>query len=318
VADVAVVVLSYNTREVTTRCLRELLAAKGPIAVEVVVVDNASGDGSADAIAIEFPGVRLIRNARNRGFAAAVNQAVSVTRAPALLLLNSDCFLGEPSAAGELLSRAFDGLFSRPKVAALGVAVVTDTGQKYVSARPFPTLSTYLTDKLHTGGPYPVPPPDGVWREAAEVDWINGAFWLINRKGWEAVGPLDERYFFGWEDIDWAFQARLAGWRILHDPRLRVTHIGGESARRRKDDVIVGHNLMLNTYLTGREKFWRKNYGWLSTQAMRAASIAMSAPKWLRAALMGNANQRAAESIRIAHALGYRDPKAPGEKDNAG
>ena len=105
-AELAVVVLSYNTREVTSRCLRELFATSSQIALQVVVVDNASRDGSADAIAAEFPAARLIRNARNRGFAAAVNQAVSVTRAPAILLLNSDCFLGPPAEAAQLLRRA--------------------------------------------------------------------------------------------------------------------------------------------------------------------------------------------------------------------
>lgn len=317
-AELAVVVLSYNTREVTTRCLRELFATSAEIDLQVVVVDNASHDGSADAIAAEFPRARLLRNARNRGFAAAVNQAVSVTRAPAILLLNSDCFLGPPAAAATLLRTALDGLFSSPHVAALGVAVVTETGARYVSARPFPTLRTYVTDKLHTGSPYPAAPAGGVWRGPVGVDWINGAFWLIARRAWEEIGPLDERFFFGWEDIDWCFAARTRGWRVLHDPRLVVTHIGGESARRRKDDVIVGHNLLLHTYLTGREKFWRKNYGWLSTLAMRAASIAMSVPKWTLARARGDASKAAVESIRIAHALGKRDPSAPGERANAG
>lgn len=309
--ELAVVVLSYNTSEITRRCLRDLFDAETSVALQVVVVDNASADGSAEAIAAEFPHVRLLRNARNRGFAAAVNQAVAVTRAPAILLLNSDCFLGRGEAAGRLLRSALAGLFSAPDVAALGVRVVTDKGERYVSARRFPTLATYVADRFHWTRPYPPPPPGGDWTAPATVDWINGAFWMIRRRAWEDVGPLDERFFFGWEDIDWNLQAARRGWRVLHDPRLVVTHIGGESARRRTDDVIVGHNMMLNTYLTGREKYWRKNYGWLATQRMRAASIAMSVPAWIAAAVRGDSRKRAVEAIRIKHALGWRDANAP-------
>ncbi len=311
--ELSVVVLSYDTRDVTLRCLRELDAAAAQVDLQTIVVDNASSDGSADAIAAAFPRARLIRNARNRGFAAAVNQAIAVSRAPAILLLNSDCFLGEPRT----LTNALDGLRADPVAAALGVRVRREDGSRYDSTRPFPTVRGYIADALLGPRDYPPQPPDGVWRGPVEVDWNNGAFFLLSRAAWEAIGPLDERFFFGWEDLDWCWRARRLGWRILHDPRLTVTHLGGESARRRGDDVVVGPNqMMLWTSLTGREKFWRKNYGALATAALRVAMIAMSSARWLRFRAVGRRDAAAVEAIRVLHALGKRNPRAPGESQS--
>lgn len=306
--DLAVVVLSYQTKDITLRCLRELGRARERVPMQVIVVDNASKDGSPEAIAAEMPWVRLIRNARNRGFAAAVNQAVSVSRSRAILLLNSDCFLGDPAT----LEGALASLFADPRIAVLGVDVRHEDGRKYDCTRPFPTVRRYIATALAGEREYPPPPDDGVPRPV-DVDWMNGAFFLIRREAWEAIGPLDERFFFGWEDLDFCLRAHRAGWRVVQDPRLRVTHLGGASAKKRSGDVVVGrNNMLLWTTLAGREKFWRKNYGWLATQVLRVAMVAMSSARWLAHRARGRAADATVEAIRVKHALGARNPRAPG------
>jgi GT2 family glycosyltransferase len=203
--------------------------------VEVVVVDNASRDGSADAIAAHCPTVTLVRSATNLGFAAGVNLAARHARGAALLILNPDARL-LPGALEHLLW-ALEGM---PRAALVAPALRYADGQPQASAFAFPGLAqvaldlfpiprlmdTRLNGRIHATRP-------------VQIDHPLGACMLVRRAAWDAVGPLDEGYFMYVEEIDWCRRARAAGWQIWHLPDAVAVHHGGASTRQQADAMYV-------------------------------------------------------------------------------
>ena len=230
---VSALIVSFNTREV-------LLEAVGSVAdeasVETIVFDNASRDGSADAIAQRFPAVQLIRSDTNLGFAAGVNRAAARARGDALLVLNSDARL-LPGALDQLTSL----LGSKPSAALVSPALRYPDGRHQAAAFRFPGLAQVALDL------FPVPrltdtPLNGRVhsREATPIDHPLGACMLIRRAAWQDVGPLDEGYFMYLEEIDWCRRARARGWQIWHQPAAVAVHHGGSSTRQHAE-AMFGH-----------------------------------------------------------------------------
>jgi GT2 family glycosyltransferase len=226
---VSVIVVSYNTRALTLECLRTLNAELDGLAAEVILVDNGSGDGTAAAVAGEFPQVRVIANPQNVGFAAANNQAMRQARGGCFLLLNSDAF-PEAGAVRTLL----EYLGQHPAVGVVGPRLVNSDGSVQVSCFPFPTplrawLELLWVPKLL--------PPGGRWgdyrrwRHDAErtVPWVIGACMLVRREVYERLGGFDERFFMYAEETDWQVRIRDAGWEIAFIPTAQVRHLGGAS-----------------------------------------------------------------------------------------
>jgi N-acetylglucosaminyl-diphospho-decaprenol L-rhamnosyltransferase len=215
-------IVSFNTCELT-------LAAIGSVVddpdVEVIVVDNNSHDGSADAVAERFPRVRLVRSERNLGFAGGVNRAASEASGEMLLVLNSDARL-DPGALQ--LLRAF--LAATPRAGLVAPALRYPDGRAQQSAFAFPgliqvALDLYPIDRLMDSR------VNGRVRstEPREIDHPLGACMLIRGAAWEDVGPLDEGYFMYLEEIDWCRRARSRGWQIWHYPAAVAVHHGGSS-----------------------------------------------------------------------------------------
>jgi N-acetylglucosaminyl-diphospho-decaprenol L-rhamnosyltransferase len=230
---VSALIVSYNTREV-------LLEAVGSVAdeasVETIVFDNASRDGSPDALAQRFPGVQLIRSDTNMGFAAGVNRAAACARGDALLVLNSDARL-LPGALDQLTSL----LESKPSAALVSPALRYPDGRHQAAAFRFPGLAQVALDL------FPVPrltdtPLNGRVhsREPSPIDHPLGACMLIRRAAWQDVGPLDEGYFMYLEEIDWCRRARARGWQIWQQPAAVAVHHGGSSTRQHAE-AMFGH-----------------------------------------------------------------------------
>jgi len=238
-AEVAVALANWNGMDHVGHCLECLVDQTCPVS-QIVVVDNGSTDGSREEIARRFPGIDLLVNATNRGYAAGYNQAIAACRAPLILVLNTDVFL-----APDWVDQAMAGLERHPGAAAV-------TGQLYERA----------TERLISGGFFlrrqvrirPAP----LSEEDEEVFGATGAAALFRREALESVQVegecFDEAYFAYGEDIDLWWRARLMGWSAWNVPGARGDHVGSGSLEGRlrfvDKPVEFQRHTLKNRYLT--------------------------------------------------------------------
>jgi len=256
---VSAIIVNFNAGPLLRGCVDSLLAC--PLAVEVIVVDNASHDGSLESLP-DSPHIRVIRNATNVGFAAACNIGIHASSAPFLLFLNPDCFF-EPGAVPALL----DGLQSDDRVGMVGGLLVNEDGSEQRGGRravPTPWRSFVRAFGLHRFAHrwpklfydfhlHKQPLPE----EPIEVEAISGACMLVKREVMKEVGLWDEGYVLHCEDLDWCIRFRQIGWKILFVPDARISHALGACSRSRR--VFVEwhkHKGMVRFY----GKFFRHQY----------------------------------------------------------
>ena len=232
--DLTIVIVSFNAREDLAACLASLRAAPPAVPHEIVVVDNASADGSADA-ARAVPGVRVIALERNAGFAAANNAGIRATRSDLVLLLNSDTLV----PAG-----AIDALVARlrrdPSIAVAGPRLVDGEGQPELSFGRMLTPGVELQRKRVQRAIERRSPTTMDWlrNETSRehfVDWVSGACLLVRRRDAEAAGLLDERFFLYTEDVDFCHAIRKLGRKVLFTPVATLTHLRGRSRSARPE-----------------------------------------------------------------------------------
>jgi GT2 family glycosyltransferase len=235
VGSPTIIIVSYNSGAHLEHCL-ESAAAHAPNA-PVIVVDNASADGSGE-VAARFPRATLIRNASNVGFGAAVNQGAKAARDAALLLLNPDCEL----TAGSVDALELE-LAAHPDCAVAAPTVLNSDGSVQGSVRGDPTMMTGLfgrTSLLTRLLPQAPAARRNVQSGALPgdasrtADWVSGACMLVRRDAFDAVAGFDERYFLYWEDADLCRRMRQRGYTIRYVPRARVIHAVGVSSRTAK------------------------------------------------------------------------------------
>jgi N-acetylglucosaminyl-diphospho-decaprenol L-rhamnosyltransferase len=225
--DLSVVVVTYNGRELALATLRSALANTGRIAVEWLVTDNGSGDGTPEAIARELPQVTVVRD-ENRGFAHGNNVALRQARGRYVLLLNPDIEI-ERGTLEELVG----ALDARPEVGAASAIQRGSAGELLPSIRRYPTPLRNLCEALF-GERVPALRTfqerdlglDSYLTER-DADWLCGAFLIARRDAVEDAGLLDERFFLYSEETDWCLRIRRAGWQIRHLPVMEVTHHEG-------------------------------------------------------------------------------------------
>jgi hypothetical protein len=227
--DLSVIIVSFNTREDTIRCIASLSSSRPAIDTEIVVVDNASADGSAAAVRDRFPGVRVLEQASNLGFAAANNVGIRASSGELLLLLNSDT-IASAGAIETLVAR----LRAYPAAAVAGPRLVDADGRVELSFGPMISPLGELRQKVVTGlhrrGFAPaVRHVERATSGERLVDWVSGAALLVYRRDAEAVGLLDERYFLYTEDVDFCAAIRARGRTVLFTPAATITHLRGRS-----------------------------------------------------------------------------------------
>lgn len=280
--DVSVVVVSYNTRALLDACLRSVLASRG-VGLEVFVVDNASPDGSADHVAAAFPGVTLVRNPVNRGFAAANNAAIRRAAGRHVLLLNPDTVVRP-----DTIARLSAFLDERPAIAITGPRVLNPDGTLQSCGYAFPTLAREIAGsrdgrRLSRRGRAEGAAASGADRR---VDWVDGCCLLIRRRVIDRIGPLDERYFLYAEELDWCRTAARAGWAIETCDEAEMTHFGGQSTAQVRAASLA---MLIETRL----RYYRKHDGLgaaLLVAAVYAAGCArrlFTEPEKSRAKLRG-------------------------------
>ncbi|MBI4229395.1 MAG: glycosyltransferase family 2 protein [Planctomycetes bacterium] len=291
--EIGVVVVSYNTRDLLLRCLRSVLEPEGGTAApETVVVDNASRDGSADAVARDFPQARLIRNAGNLGYARAANQGWRALRTERVLFLNPDAVL-RPGTLDALA-----GALSRDGVALAGASLVKPDGSTQHAFDQIPTLATELLGKslLRRASPGRYPSRLQERTEVFEVDSIVGACMMVRREVLESLEGFDEGYFLFLEETDLCKRAREALWRSVVVPGAVCEHVQGASARQ-------DHGASRIEYYRSRYRFFRKHRGDL-TCAILAAGLLLRlafnvASNSLSAPFSRRSSARFATSVRI-------------------
>jgi N-acetylglucosaminyl-diphospho-decaprenol L-rhamnosyltransferase len=276
--ELAVVVVNYNAGDAIVDCLR---AVAGEDPADVVVIDNASTDESADHIARERPDVRLMRNANNVGFAAAANQGIRATSAPYVLLVNPDAVL-RPGAL-MALARALD---EQRRAGAVGALVLNPDGTVQPTKRAFPSLWHAALHGL-VGVVWPGNPgtraytlADAPFDRPRTVDWVAGTAVALRREAFDAVGGFDERFFFFVEDVDLCRRLWDAGWQIWFEPRAVVEHAWGTSWTQRPLKFMWIHQRSLLRYVAKhRRGVWVLAYPFIA--AALTLRFVLLAIRWL-------------------------------------
>lgn len=262
IVDVSVVILNFNTRDLTRRCLANLYASDmGEYRMEVIACDNGSTDGSIEMIKREFPGVILIENGKNLGFAAGNNPGIKRARGRYILLLNSDT-----EVSSDPLWTMLDYMDSNPEVGASTCKLIlADRTMDPACHRGFPSPWAALTYFCGLEKLFPKSRIFGQYHQGYkdlntthEVDMISGAFFLARRKAVSDVGPLDEEYFFYGEDMDWCFRMKEKGWKIMFNPTASTLHLKKKSGRANTDRARrIKTELFFFQY---NKLFYQKNY----------------------------------------------------------
>lgn len=228
-ARLSIVIVSYNSRQDLHACLSSLAAPPASVDHEIVVVDNASTDGTPSYVREHWPGVRVIEAEVNAGFARANNIGIRQTSGELVLLLNPDTLV-PPQAIDTLVA----ALEATPRAAVAGPRLVDATGRAELSFGPMISPLAELRQKMVvTGNDRRLWPFTSIverrTRTARRVDWVSGACLLIRRADLEAVGLLDERFFMYTEDVDLCAAVRARGRDVLFVPQAQVTHLRGRS-----------------------------------------------------------------------------------------
>lgn len=255
-SEVSVLIVSWNTRELLAACLESLQQSNPACVREIIVVDNASADGSPEMVEQCFPEVRLIRAGSNLGFAKGNNLAMQHAVGSLFALVNSDALvhLGCIETLVEYLDQ-------HPEVGLVGPRVIGGDGLLQRTCRHLPGLWNTLCRALALdrafGGRgifsgYEVSPARH--EVLHEVEVLSGCFCLAHRSAVEQVGGFDEQFFFYGEDIDWCRRFRDAGWKIVFIPQATATHFGGGSTSK----APIRYSIEI---LRATLKYWRKHHG---------------------------------------------------------
>lgn len=249
--ELSVIIVNWNTRDLLADCLASIYAGVGDLSVEVIVLDNASTDGSAAVVREQFPQVRLIESCENLGFARGNNIALRQATGEYLLLLNPDTVVVD-----DALTRLVAALAADPSLGAISPQLIYPDASPQASSGDFPCLrnelpllrrpsvrSPLLTASYHSA--------------LIPVDWAKGACLMIRRRAWEQVGQLDEEYWLYTEEADWCYRARQMGWEIAVVTDAKVVHIEQAAARQR-----LAHSLV--QFARSRALFLRKHRSRLS------------------------------------------------------
>lgn len=235
--ELSVIIVNWNTRELLAGCLESVLATTHGLNYEMLVVDNASSDGSAEMVRQRFPQVRLIENDRNVGFAKANNQAIQVSSGRYVLLLNSDTRV-HPGALQTLVTF----MDRQAGCGAAGAALLNGDGSLQESCQPTPTplreaWRLFHLDRLWSLSRYEMQHWDS--ERPRPVDVLQGACLMLRRQALDEVGLLDEDYFMYSEEVDLCYRLRRAGWQVWWVPGARVTHYGGQSSRQASSAMFL-------------------------------------------------------------------------------
>jgi GT2 family glycosyltransferase len=258
ILDVSIVIVNWNTRDLLRNCLASIYKEAGTVDFEVIVVDNASCDGSVAMVKREFPQVNLLENSDNKGFAVANNQAMAIAKGQYVLLLNSDTVILDNA-----IETTVDFADAHKDVAVLGGRVLNVDQTLQRTCFMFPSVLNMLLAATYLYKLFPKSRFFGreqmAWwdrGDVKEVDVVTGCFALVRKTAIEQVGLMDERFFMYCEETDWCYRFRQAGWKVLFTPDAQIIHLGGQSSKQ----MPVEMSLQLRGSIL---QFIRKHHSWL-------------------------------------------------------
>jgi N-acetylglucosaminyl-diphospho-decaprenol L-rhamnosyltransferase len=256
--DISVILVSYNTLEMTKKALDDLFSSLGNLEMEVFIIDNASKDDSAEILRREYPHISLIENKQNVGFGRANNQALPFIRGRYVLLLNTDAFV-EP----DTITKTVQYMNAHPKCGILGVKLLWRDGTLQPSCRFFPTPWNIFLERtnLKRFFRHTKMVDDMSWdhNSVRDCDWVPGCYYLIRKEVIDQVGLFDPRYFLYYEEVDHCFAARRAGWKVVYFPDTPVVHIGGESAKH-EGEISSSSQQIESLQIESELLYFRKNH----------------------------------------------------------
>ena len=272
--ELTVSIINSGNLDLILACLESIYKTADGIGLEVIIVDNASADGSAEAIQGRFPAVKIIRNREKEGFSANHNKAIRAMSSPYVFILNDDTVMH-----GGALRAMLDFMRKDPAVGAVGGMLLNPDGTPQYTGKARPTVlaAAFISLGLHRlfpGNPVTTKyfgRKEG-FQDAEDVESINGAAMMVARAAIEKAGMLDEGFFLFCEDVDWSIRIREAGFRLVFLPGAKITHYRGASTGGRRM-VVIYHKSLL--------RFYRKHYAparfflvnWLAYSAILARFI---------------------------------------------
>ena len=299
---VSAVVVSFNTKTLTLRCLESLVSQR-EVRLTVYVVDNGSTDDSARAIANRFPEIRVIEMGDNVGFGPGNNAGAARVGDPHLLLINSDAWFNEPRA----LRTMVEAMAEAPKCAVLGPGLVGEDGRVQIGARRFPSMLREALDRTELCRLLPARIRERALlgrhvrpSERIECDWVTGACMLLRTSVFHQVGGFAPEIFMYGEELDLCLRIKRSGWRVFFDPSVEVTHAGGGSGAggEWKVRAATAHE----RYALSRDR--GEAYGWCFA-VVRAGAATVEWLLFSAAAALGNDDyrrRRAGHARNIARA----------------
>jgi N-acetylglucosaminyl-diphospho-decaprenol L-rhamnosyltransferase len=269
--EISVIIVNWNTRDLLATCIDSIEQTQADLELEIIVVDNASSDGSPKMLREKYPHVHRIENSENIGFARANNQAMRVANGSFFLLWNSDAF-ATPGAMQALV----DVARAQPRAGLVGAQLRNPDGTFQASYTPFPSLwqeFLILTGlgRMLFGNHYPSRGPVEA-NGPQPVDYVEGACMLVRREVFEQVGGLDEGFFMYAEEVDWCYAIKQAGWEVWYQPAAIVTHLGGASSTGRRTQREAD-------LYQSRIRFFRKHYGDLAANLLKWQIYTLTALK---------------------------------------
>jgi N-acetylglucosaminyl-diphospho-decaprenol L-rhamnosyltransferase len=273
--DLSIVIVSWNVRELLRQCLVSIVESLstgrgGRLSTQLIVVDNASGDGSAKMVATEFPQVELVANERNLGFTQANNQGIAISDGRYVLLLNPDT-----ETVGDALAEMVAHMENDSQVGALGPKLLNGDGRVQSSRRRFPGFGTAFLEGTFLQQWFPNSPVleryyvlDRAGDEIQEVDWVVGACLLMRRTALDQVGPLDEMFFMYSEEMDWCYRVKERGWKVVYLPTAEVIHHEGKSS----EQVLPVKHVQ---FQRSKVLFFKKHFGGWRVEVLRLYLLAI-------------------------------------------
>ncbi|RMG22141.1 MAG: glycosyltransferase family 2 protein [Armatimonadetes bacterium] len=257
----SVIIVNWNTKTHLEKCLSSLQKYAPQEGIEVIVVDNASRDGSAEMVRNSFPDVRLLAEAENWGYAKGNNLGLREATGDFILFLNPDT-----EFVDESLQRAIETLRQRPEVGVLAARLLNEDGTTQSSLRSFPRSLPILFDWLGLAKLFPRVPFFSRYRyrfynydQPGYVEQPMGTFLMTRREVLDQVGDWDESFPIFFNDVDWLWRVHLAGWKVYYEPTVRVVHHGGAGTKQvRKAMIWESHRSLLRYYEKWYVKGWNR------------------------------------------------------------
>lgn len=286
--DLSIVIVNYNNLRVLKGCLPSLMPALEGINAEVILSDNGSSDGSLDWVRQNMPLVRILENGANLGFAEANNRAFSVACGRFILLLNPDTVVNNGA-----LRPMFNFLETNPPVGAVACKLLNPDGSRGISARTFPTLTTYWMQLSGLAYRYPRSQLCGRFNmtywdgdSARAVDWLCGAVLMFRREIMNHVGGLDPYFFLTYDEVDFCHRIKDAGYQVWYIPEGEIVHLEGQSEPQSnpKPEARIKY---LTVERNSRVRYFVKHHGVVYAVLVEALHLLMAVALLAKAKVLG-------------------------------